>query len=684
MAKRSAKKPETAVSFTAAQRQVIEHAQGPLLAGAVAGAGKSTTLVEHVAYLTERRGVPLGRVLLVAFNKMAATDLNRKLKKRLKGVTVTEEEDGEDAETGIARTLHSLALQIWRSSEQAKRLQLDHTGVGWTRAIRQAHKLLSIREPDVNVVKRFASKIKNDYLPANETMYRLGQVHESLLASAEDTVGRSNTATLSANELITIYFEAERLKRDGLVDGFDPFVTFDDLLFEAVRLLQADETWCERWQRRYDRVIVDETQDLCMTQWMLVDLLAAQHQNVVVVGDPAQAIYAFRGAKPEMLVQFSERYQNTRTVWMEHNFRSGQLVVETANAIIDALPDSAKLPMHLISTRGIHGYVGMVERRTPHAEAEMLADACAAHNARGVEWRDMAVLVRMNDQTKDIELAMFKKRVPLRMVSGTSFFSLPETKAMLAYFRVLAGKASREDFQQCITHPSRYLGKTFVDAVAAVDASDGDWLPRIEQSEEIKKNRSLADPASQFVTQMSEWRRSLGRGASPGQVLDRILEATRYGEWHMKQSRTDEEPTSDFSGNIDRCRDFMFTFNSADVMLQTVDDMRAAQRSAAASRNAVTLSTVHIAKGLEWPVVFIPDVTAKRWPCPWSPVDEELRLFYVACTRARDELWISTVLYEDDDETEECKPSPFADLVKGNKTDALIAPTLASGQMALI
>jgi DNA helicase-2/ATP-dependent DNA helicase PcrA len=1042
--KKKAPKPEPQKlvdMLTTAQRAIVQHREGPLLAGAVAGSGKSSCMVERVAHLVQH-GVLLSRICIVAFNVSAAEDLNRKLKKRLKGVP------GVDLSAHPARTLHSLALMVFKSDDENEATRVGNVEPFWTKAIREAHAALGITDADVDLVKEFSSKVRNDYLPSPDFVgdFDIRKLHSDLVAAADATIESKKAPKLSLAQLLEVFCKADRARRAGRVTGTDgfAFATFDDILWEAARIMEHNAGLRDVWQRRYDHVIVDEAQDLCEAQWQLIELIAAGHRNLVVVGDVAQCVaagtlvstptdarriedlasgdvilafrnghnrpqrvdkswstglrrcvtintksghrltmsvdhrlwtttpdirrpgemlvymmyrsgfgfrigitnramnsaqnqwgnrlnsegaerlwivaygqdredalfretslsltyaiptalfnaahrglnqervdaifaafgengrrlladldlsfdyphwmsgstsglrtakivsrstrrvvrvtshgpkgtgvrlewsggrevdikglgvnirpakkggnvilklfashraatafaaqlaeragasvidvlscsdaltsaglhggsaktrnlrlctagslyvgmavpvqtnegyrieeivdlervtaecfdlsvndaetfygngilthnclYSFRGARPEHVISFADRWGST-AIYMEENFRSGGDILACGNRVLDAMDGDSKLPMHLKPTRGVPGFVGRMVSDTPITEASALALACAAQKQRGREWRDMAILIRLNAQSKDIELEFFRKKVPLRMISGTSFFSLKEAKTMLGYFRLILGKANEDDLYIAITSPGRYLGKAFVESVARVDNSVGDWVERIPRCDAYAGR--AADTARQFVEQIKEWRSSMLRGATPSQLLTRIIEQTQYTQWHVKEQAEGNE-SSTFVDTMARIRSFTEEFESVESMLTMVDEMRAQQRAAAQSRNAVAVITVHACKGLEWPVTFIPGLTSQHWPVPWGTEREELRCFYVAVTRARDECWISTYARSGNVDDKPIGPSSYLDFVPASEGVPALPPPPPSadpGQLSLI
>lgn len=581
--------PKLVDLLTPAQRAIVQHKDGPLLAGSVAGSGKTTCMVERVAHLVEYHGARLSRICIVAFNVSAAEDLNKKLKKRLPGVGL---------EDDPARTLHSLALLVYRSEESNRSANYGNVEALWNKAIREAAASLGIQKPDVDLVKAFSSKVRNDYLPVPPLPFSplsgdfdLSKVHTDLLAAADIIIEKKRDPRHGIEDLIRLFYAADNARRAGRVEGANgfPFATFDDILWEAARIVEHDEDIRQIWQQRYDYIIVDEAQDLCEAQWQLIELLASGHRNLVVVGDAGQALYSFRQARPEHLLSFAERW-GCGAVYMEENFRSGSDILDCGNRVLDAMAPNDKLPMHLKPTREIRGFVGRLTSSTSAVEAAAIANLCAEQKRRGREWRDMAILIRLNAQSKDIELEFFRQKVPLRMVSGTSFFGLKEAKAMLAYFRLILGKAEEDDLYQALTNPSRYLGRAFVDSVARVDKSDGDWAERIERCDAY--HGRARDAAFQFVEQIKEWRGSMLRGATPAQLLERIIDRTQYVQWHRREQAEGDESSS-FTNTMARIRSFAEGFDTVEVMLTIVDEMRAQQRAAAQSRNAVSVITIH-------------------------------------------------------------------------------------------
>ena len=674
MAKKKTKAPAPeGPRFTEAQRSVIDHRSGPMLAGAVAGAGKSTTLVERVAQLKDA-GVPLNRIMLSAFNVDAAEDLNRKLKKRL-GMK------GEEVE--VARTLHSLAHAIWKSHRSSAGIALDRGGATYGRAIRQGAQALGL-PVEQDLVMKFATRVKNDCLINSFVtgLRALGQTPSDLVDIAAEIVRKKKDSATRPERLLDLYFAAEDARVTGteLPDGTRTrFVTFDDLLVEAVRLLTEDDEARTAWQGRFDYLIVDEAQDLCEAQWRIVNALAETHRNILICGDAGQCVYRFRGARPEHFLGFSKTWPNTKCVYMDANFRSGHDIIRVANVVLDKIPESQKLPMRIKATRDVAGFVGYRETDSPGDEARDIAMNIRRHGDAGIEWRDQAILVRRNDQSGALELALLKAKIPARIVRGGSFFTTREAKTALSYLRLIAGRANEDDFETTILNPPKYLGRVYVDKIVGAWKEGLDWLDVMDAAP-VTAERKYNGNARDFMGKIRELRLSLAKGATPLQLFTKICEKMSWERW---VDGSDDSPDNSAAMNFDRVRDFLADFNDIPSLLETIDALKASQRAAASSRNAVAISTGHAAKGLEYRIVYVAGMVEGIWPTGWSDLVDERRVFYVAVTRARDELWFSGYRFKDATATQETKRSPYLDELGLHPTDRVGGQIIEAGQMSL-
>jgi DNA helicase-2/ATP-dependent DNA helicase PcrA len=616
--------------------------------------------------------------MLSAFNVDAAADLNRKLKKRL-GMR------GEEVE--VARTLHGLAHAIWKSAPVSQGFGLDKSGSTYNRAIRQGAKTIGYDTIEADVVARFASKVKNDCLINTFVtgLRALGQTPGELVDVAAGIIRKKKNCATTPAMLLDLYFAAEDARTTGteLPDGTRMrFVTFDDLLAESARLFAEDDEFRVSWQRRFDYVILDEAQDLCEAQWRIANALADQHRNIMIVGDVAQCIYTFRGARPENFLNFDKNWPGAKLVYMDANFRSGRDIIRVANVVLDKIPDSQKLPMRLQATRDVAGFVGYRESDDPKSEARDIAVNIKKHHDSGIEWRDQAILVRRNDQSGALELALLKAKIPARIVRGHSFFASREAKTALAYLRLIANRADEDDFDTAIMNPPKYLGRVFIDKIQGAWKPELDWLDVMDAAPVVKE-RKYNGNARDFMGKIRELRISFAKGATPLQLFTKVCEKMNWERW-VETDNKEASPDNDAAMNFDRIRDFLSDFDDLSTMLTTIDELKAAQRAAAASRNAVAISTAHGCKGLEFQVVYIAGMVEKTWPVGWSDLIDERRVFYVAVTRARDELWFSGYAHKDSEGTEDAARSPYLAELGMQPTDRIGKQVIEAGQMTLL
>lgn len=669
------------------QQAVADHTKGPLLCPAVAGSGKSTALVGLMKKLLNVLNIPPQRILLVAFNVDAAKSLTKRVYTQVPWLM----DSGE-----VAKTTHSIALRIFQAEvDPNKEWRIDTSGALYTQAIRAAARAAGLTDPPTPLVKHLAARVKNDLVPHNETLLRLGALdagaNRAILDVAEETIAaakeRSGKATATAAMLIDLFVGAESLRTNGIQtdQGTQRFITFDDMLHSAATLLRDNQEIREHWSGKYDFVIVDEAQDLNIAQQTLLTSLASRTMNFVVVGDSSQCVYQWRGAYPDFFSDFHEDFPTARMVRMERNYRSGRRIIDCANSVLDMIPERTRLGLRIKAEREDLGFVNYRVCEDTDAEADWVARNLKQHFEDGIQWKDMAILVRTIAQTKAIEMALLDHGVPAKMIAGTSFFSMRETKIVLAYLRVILGKAKREDFGWSVMYPSRFLGKAFVQKITErvhdVDpASVHDWIEVMKVALPTVDPRQR-DAAEQWVQLMSRLRlKHDGAGETPAKILLELLEVTRFRDWIANSD--DVEADSKAMENLNRVIDFVAEFTTGRSLLDRLAELSDHQKSSAATRNAVSVSTVHRAKGLEYAVVFIVGMSQGIFPLR-EKVPEEDRIAYVAITRAKDELWMTRPAI--DYRGRQTQPSPYIQAMGlTENSDYFGAQILRAGQLDLL
>jgi DNA helicase-2/ATP-dependent DNA helicase PcrA len=645
--------PETAEALLEGlnpeQAAIVQHVDGPLLAGAVAGAGKTTALVRRIAYLYRAHNVHPGRVLAVTFSKKAADEMTTRLARLLPGQVRT---------AGQVGTMHSLAFKFVRDARpELKDWQVDDRD-RYRTCVKDAlgFRGMNWREADLTTVSQFIGFCK-----ARAAMPGTEQAREQAQAFYDSRPCGQRSPLL----LCEAYERAEQLRRDRHM------ITFDDMLLLMWDLLSQDEGLRARWASKWDYVLQDESQDENPVQRAILEMLARDHRNYMIVGDPAQAIYGFRGSDPRGLLAFEQEW-SARKILMERNYRSGSRILDAANGVLRGMAEGTHLGMQIKAERPEEGVVNVRAVENMDDEAELVAQEIRELEADGCRWRDMVVLYRTNAQSRAIEEQLLGNRVPYIVIGGTNFYDRKEIKDLLAYLRLAAGRGRFDDVRRSINAPFRFLGKAFVDRIEVLadseDQRDGpvDWTgivrraargsglqERQRQSAEswcamVDGLTSKIAKANAALEQDPSGQRFECKEARPGALIEGLLLDTDYVRWLTRDEGT-ESPENNRVSNIRELVRASERFNTVVGLLDYIDETIEAARRAKAGEDdgpidRVTLMSIHRSKGLEWRAVFL--LGANEGILPHSRCEddnEERRLFYVAVTRAKDLLHITHV-----------------------------------------
>jgi len=596
------------------QIEAIRHTDGPCRVMAVAGAGKTRALVHRIARMVDD-GIDPRRILAVTFSKKAADEMND----RLRNLGVSEARVG---------TWHSLCLQILREDETTwGQWQIDDRG-RLEVIIKEAigHKYLNWQQGDPKAVGRYISICKaNLAMPGSDAAAKF--------------------AGSDAQKLLGAYYITQKLlEASGIL-------TFDDFLVNAWQHLSSEDVR-QKWSSRWSYLLQDEHQDSNPAQNAIASLLARDHANYMIVGDPAQAIYGFRGSDPKFIMEFENEWGG-RTINMNRNYRSGSQIIDLANKIIS--PAAIRLPVEMISERGTAGSVRVVSYDQQDDQARELAKWVQQVTAGdGARYSDVAVLYRCNAQSRAPEEALLKARVPYAVKGGVSFYDRREVRNVLAYLRVASGSGDMDDVRRCINAPFRYLGTAFVERVAeAVSAikdkpidDDDLQVEWIRVATAVARQAGIQDrqreSVRQWATIISDLRDM--RESPANEALRWLVSETEYIEW-LRRDEGEEDTENSHVENVRELIRVAEKFGSFGELLAYVDQMRALSERNRANRkleNKVILMSIHSSKGLEWPYVFIAGFSEGWLPHAMGDREEERRLAYVAVTRARDQLLIGT------------------------------------------
>jgi DNA helicase-2/ATP-dependent DNA helicase PcrA len=609
------------------QRKAVVHHGSPLLIVAGAGSGKTRVLTNRVAYLLAERDVRSNQILAITFTNKAAGEM----KERVAALV------GPRARTMWVSTFHSMCVRILRTDASALGLKSSFSIYDADDSVR----LMTLvgRELDLDL-KRYPPKslcnqmsnLKNELVTPQQWADQASNAHEKVLAEA-----------------YTRY--QTRLREAHALD-------FDDLIMSTVELLQQHKDVAEKYQRRFRHILVDEYQDTNHAQYVLVKELVGTggpesgRAELAVVGDADQSIYAFRGATIRNILEFERDYPDATTILLEQNYRSTQTILNAANAVIARNPD--RKPKNLWSDAGagapIEGYVAENE----HDEAAWVAQQIekVGQTDKRVP-SDVAVFYRTNAQSRVFEEVFIRVGLPYRVVGGVRFYERREVRDGLAYLRVIANPDDLVSLRRIVNTPRRGIGDRAQACVAALAEQEGiSFGAALERADAAPgmNPRSLG-AIRDFQTVMTDLR-AVAVNGTPSEILEAVLDKTGY----LRELEASKDPQDE--GRVDNLRELVsvareFEESGAeidlDAFLEQVSLVADADQVPDASGGVVTLMTLHTAKGLEFPVVFLTGLEDGVFPHQRAQTDdkelaEERRLAYVGITRAREHLYLSRAL----------------------------------------
>jgi DNA helicase-2/ATP-dependent DNA helicase PcrA len=595
------------------QRNAVVHQGSPLLIVAGAGSGKTRVLTHRVAYLLAEREVRPGQVLAITFTNKAAGEM----KERVAALV------GPRARSMWVGTFHSMCVRILRADGKALGLKSSFSIYDADDSTRLM--TLIARELDLDV-KRYppksltaqVSNLKNELVTATTWADKASSAHEKVLAEA-----------------YTRY--QARLREAHALD-------FDDLIMTTVELLQEHREVAARYRERFRHVLVDEYQDTNHAQYVLIRALA-RDAELAVVGDADQSIYAFRGATIRNILEFERDFPNATVILLEQNYRSTQTILNAANAVIARNTD--RKPKNLWSDAGagapIEGYVAENE----HDEA-----AWVAQQAEKYPPSDVAVFYRTNAQSRVFEEVFIRVGVPYRVVGGVRFYERREVRDALAYLRVIANSDDLVSLRRILNTPRRGIGDRAQACVEALAQHEGiTFAAALERADAAPGINPRSWHAIRDFLDLLTGLRAVAVDGTPSEILEAVLDQTGYlRELDQSKDPQDQGRVENLRELVSVAREFEESAAevSLDAFLEQVSLVSDADTVPDASRGVVTLMTLHTAKGLEFPVVFLTGLEEGVFPhmrtTDADELAEERRLAYVGITRAREGLYLSRAL----------------------------------------
>jgi DNA helicase-2/ATP-dependent DNA helicase PcrA len=555
----------------------------------------------------------------------------------------------------ICRTFHSIGLDIFREEvDQNKLWIVDTTGRLWRKSIRLAAKKVGVSiDTKTSVlstrsVEKVASLAKTQMAISDRALRRLGRIEPELKRIADAAVGES-----ASDDVLNILHAAEDIRESiGIEEdgAYRNFLTFDDMLFAAAMLLRQKAVR-ERWAHRWTYVMQDESQDSNPVQDEIAEALCSAHRNYMIVGDPSQAIFGFRGASPERMLAFERTWPGSTTVVMDRNYRSGIEIVDVANRVIANMPPSTVIARSMRCERHTRAFVACHEFEDEVTEAGAIAHNIRKHFEQGAAWKDQAIIIRANSMARAIEVALASAAIPYRIVSGESFFSMPEAAILFGYLRVALGRASFDDVRESLSNPNRFVGKDYFEQLSKLreEQPEADWKALALRPSLGRKQAENVEGWGWLIDRLREATETL----APYQVLKDLVKELSLADWLKGNGDGDNTPAE----NIEQVFAFAAGYQKSDALLDAVDKILSHKKSTSRSRNLVEVSTIHRYKGREAPIVYMPQLVTGAFPSSRADLLEERRLFYVGVTRAMNELWMSYPRFTHDDV--ESAPSIF-------------------------
>lgn len=596
------------------QREAVTAGDGPVLVLAGPGSGKTRVLTHRIAYLIQEMGVPAYNIMAVTFTNKAASEMRGRVENLLGGRL-----DG--LQIG---TFHAICSRLLRR-------EADYTSYNRDYAIydtddQQAVVKRALADLDLDAKKFTPGRVLNKI-----------SMWKNELVRPDEYVSRDYFEEI-AGRVYRRY--QELLVENNAMD-------FDDLLMQTVLLMESADSVRERWQRRLEHILVDEFQDTNMAQYRLVQILGLPQNNIFVVGDEDQGIYAFRGADYRNVLQFRQDYPNARVILLEQNYRSTQIVLDAARAVIDKNPNRTRKALFTERTSG--PLVTIYEAYSERDEGDYVAQRILEMvRRREYDYRDIAVMYRTNAQSRSLEEAFVKAGVPYRLVGGVAFYRRREIRDLLAYLRLVNNPNDTVSFERVINVPGRGIGakslETFRTWVLQRGDSIWDALQALANGEASPLAPKAAKSFAEFGRMLAEWRDMLAENDLLA-LFDEITARIGYNLYVHSISDTPEqvaerlENINELRNNIADSRELDLNDFLADTAL--VADVDTLLEDA----NQVTLLTLHAAKGLEFPVVFITGLEEGLLPHARSfddpdAMQEERRLMYVGLTRAKDRVYL--------------------------------------------
>ncbi len=648
------------------QRQAVEHIGGPLLILAGAGSGKTRVITHRIGYLI-KKGIAPGDILAVSFTNKAADEMQE----RVAGLT------GADRASKVyLSTFHSLGADILRQD-------IEHLGYKRPYTILDGADQQSVVKDAIDELN-----LDPDAVDPRRILHIIGRAKMGFCEPEQLEELRFDPMTQFAQKVFRRYRSALR--------GLNA-VDFNDLICLPVKLFQQNEEVRQKWASKFRFVMVDEYQDTNQIQLLFLDELVKDHKNICVVGDDDQSIYGFRGAVAENILQFENRFDDTRVIKLEQNYRSTNTILETANALIAHNP--MRKPKELWSAQGEGEPIEWVGCANEREEAEYVAAEIERLKFNmGLNYRDFAILYRVNPQSRPFEEALRSFRIPYTLIGGTEFFDRKEVKDFVAYLKACLNPNDEVNLRRIVNVPPRGIGPTLLERISDFASEQNlSFFNALEQVADDPSHIHRLGPTAgrhigELVETLAEFRQRFQQARESGTPLAevgrsflkdiKLIDHLRNVEKNPRRARRRIE-------NVENVLGSLATFEESEGgtlrgYLERITLDRSYNDEDEEQQHGVKLLTLHSSKGLEFPVVFFVGMEEGYMPHERNANDpedvaEERRLAYVGITRAKRKLCMTWARERTRyGTTYECEPSRFIEEMPAELIDERAASGSAS------
>ncbi|RAI90039.1 ATP-dependent helicase [Algoriphagus yeomjeoni] len=613
-------------SLNPEQRMAVEHTDGPVMIIAGAGSGKTRVLTYRIAHLIYEKGVDAFNILSLTFTNKAAAEMRHRI----------ETLAGLEARNTWMGTFHSVFAKI---------LRVEAPKIGYP-----SNFTIYDSDDSKSLIRSIVKEMRLDdkVYKANAVLSRISGAKNRLITwkvYQDDPFVKADDEAAMKPKMGEIYQRyQDRLFKAGAMD-------FDDLLFNTNILFRDHLDVLNKYQQRFRYVMVDEFQDTNLSQYLITKKLAAVHQNICVVGDDAQSIYAFRGADIQNILNFEKDYPDLFVVKLEQNYRSTKTIVDAANSIIDK--NKAQLKKNVWTSNGDGDLIELVKASTDSEEGRIVASTIfEERNTKKLNNSDFAILYRTNSQSRAIEEALRKLNLTYKIVGGLSFYQRKEIKDLMAYMRFTVNPVDEEAFKRIVNYPKRGIGDTSVDKIL-VAAFDHDMqLWEVVQNAHSFIGGRAASQLDDFATMIKAFKIEVERKDAFEAASSIAKQSGLLRELYEDKTIEGLNRYENVQELLNAIKEYVDNEENEDkslgAFLQEIALLTDNDRDKDTT-DAITLMTIHSSKGLEFKQVFVVGMEEDLFPSQMmmqsrEDLEEERRLFYVATTRAMDKLYFTYAL----------------------------------------